>query len=460
MPNYNPEIEEALISSVLNDTALFPILKDIISSNDLFWYPHKWVWTSFINLFDAGKHIDMLTLVDDMERSGSLENYVSAIGNIKGLEALNKLKDINPDTTHAETYARQVKDDSSRRKILEILNKGEKWVLDGNPSIEILTNVEQELGKIAAYAGAKSNALLSASDAVKAANDATIQASRGNGTEVKSGLIDLDDIIGGLFPGDLSIISARAGEGKTALMLTIAANATINAKRKKSVGIFSMEMSTPDIINRLISQYTGISATKMRRGDLKESDWDIYNEASEKISKANIHFDDTPSLTIPELRTKIRKMKELGVDLVIIDQLNLMNAQMINAKEFEKINWLSYRLKELAREFDLHVMVAHQMNRGIEQQSSGQKSPKRDPQLSDLEQAGEKATDIVIMIRHKKEQNVIKDSFLHVVKHRNGATGIAPVLFIGNRVKFENVDKNTIMPEWVQDKEENKNEQV
>lgn len=454
MPNYSSDMEENLISCVLNDNALFPVLNDLVNANDFYWYPHKWVWTSFVNLFDASKHIDMVTLADEMERSGDLNNYVSAYGGIKGLEALNKIKNINPDTTHAETYARTIKDDSSRRKILEVLNKGEKWVADSLPSNDILNNIEQELVKVATYSGAKSGYLISAADGIKTANEATLRASKGVGLEVSSGLIDLDNIIGGFFPGDLSIISARAGEGKTALLLTIAANSAINTnKLKKKVGVFTMEMSTPDMVNRLISQYTAISATRLRKGNLNEADWEEVEKASEKISCAPIYFDDTPSLSIPEMRTKIRKMKEVGVDLVIIDQLNLMNAQMANAKEFEKINWLSYRLKEIAREFSVPIIVAHQMNRGIEQQPGTSRTPQRDPQLSDLEQAGEKATDMVIMIRHKKENNIITSSWLHVVKHRNGPTGVAQVVFLGNRVKFESIDKNSTVPPEMRDNE-------
>ena len=455
MANYSPTMEETLLSCVLKDPALFPVLKDLVNSSDFFWYPHKWIWTSLINLSDAEKHIDMVTLVDEMERSGDICNYVSAYGGLKGLDALNKLKEIEEaNTNHAESYARSIKDDSSRRKILEVLNKGEKWVSDSLPSLDILNRIEQELNTVSTYSGAKSSYLVSASDGINIAREATMKANKGGGVSVLSGLIDLDKLIGGFFPGDLNIIAARAGEGKTALLLTISANAAINnLLKKKKVGIFSMEMSTGDLINRFISQYTGISATNLRSGNLKDDDWEKYEQASEKISKAGIYIDDTPALTIPEMRTKVRKMKENGIDLIIADQLDLMNAQMSNAKEFEKINWLSYRLKELAREFNVPFLVAHQLNRGIEQQAITSRTPQRNPQLSDLEQAGEKATDMVLMIRHTKENNVIQRSFIHIVKNRNGPTDVAEVKFIGNRTKFESIDKNSVLPPGMRDNE-------
>ena len=438
-------MEEAVLASIFKDPALFPVLKDLINIEDFYWIPHKWVWSSFINLYDSGRNIDMLTTVDEMEKSGSLENYTSAVGGLKGIVALNKLRDLEIDTNHAESYASVVKDDSARRKIIEAMNKGIKWSIDGNPSIRILTNLEQELGKIASSSGTKSNAITTASNAVEIAKEAIDRARNGNGIEIKSGLIDLDNLVGGFFPGDLILISARAGEGKSAALLTIASNVAINNKYKKKVSIFSMEMSTVDLINRLISQYMNISSTRLRKGDIKDSELDEYNNVMEKISKASIQFDDSSSLSIPEMRTKVRKMKELGTDLILVDQLNLMNAQMPGAKEFEKIKWLSYRLKEMAREFNVPILVAHQMNRGIEQKGQVQ----RDPQLSDLEQAGEKASDMVIMIRHKKELNVIKESYFHIVKHRNGATGFVPITFIANRVRFENAAKQT--PDWAGD---------
>jgi replicative DNA helicase len=437
-------MEEAVLASIIKDPALFPVLKDLINIEDFYWIPHKWVWSSFVNLYDSGRNIDMLTTVDEMEKSGSLENYTSAVGGLKGITALNKLRDLEIDTNHAESYASVVKDDSARRKIIEVMNRGTKWAIDGSPSIRILTNIEQELGRIASNSGTKSTAITTASEAANMAKEAIDRARNGNGVEIKSGLIDLDELIGGFFPGDLIFFAGRAGEGKSGALLTVASNVAINNKYNKKVSIFSMEMSTVDLVNRLISQYTNIPTNKLRKGDIKDSELDSYYKALEKISKAPIQFDDSSSLSIPEMRTKIRKMKELGTDMIIVDQLNLMNAQMHGAKEFEKINWLAYRLKEMAREFSVPILVAHQMNRSIEQKGMAQ----RDPQLSDLEQAGEKAADVVIMIRHKKESNVIKESFLHIVKQRNGATGVIPVTFLSSRIKFENAVHH--MPDFMQ----------
>jgi replicative DNA helicase len=171
-----------------------------------------------------------------------------------------------------------------------------------------------------------------------------------------------------------------------------------------------------------------------------------YHDALEKISKSPILFDDSSSLSIPEMRTKVRKMKELGLDLIILDQLDLMNAQMPGGKEFEKLNWLSYRLKEMAREFNVPILIAHQMNRGIEQQQGAKNI--RDPQLSDLEQAGEKASDMVVMIRHRKEGGIITKSYFYIVKNRNGGTGVVPVTFISSKARFENAAKEE-MPEFM-----------
>ena len=441
---YSSDMEEAIIASVIQDPALFPVVRDLIETSDFYWSPHRWIWTSFINLHDTGGHIDTLTVENELKSAGSLENFVSATFGIKGREGINRFRTLDVNTNHAETYAREIKNDSSRRKILEVMNKGQKWVSDGDQSIEILTELEAELSKIVTYTGAKSSSIVKASEAVYEARELTQSARKGGSREVKSGLVDLDNIIGGFFPDELIMVSARAGEGKTGLMLTMVANMAINSKHKKRVGIFSMEMPTSDLVNRLVSQYTGITVNQLRRGHIKDEELKDWEDALEKIAIAPIQFDDTPSLSIPEMRTKVRKMKEAGVDIIFIDQLNLMNAQLKYAKEFEKINWLSHRLKELAREFQIPIVIAHQMNRGIEHQA-------REPQLSDLEQAGEKPTDMVIMVRHKKENGIIIESYLHVVKYRNGATGKIPVKFIGHKVMFVNKSKDELEPSWAQE---------
>jgi replicative DNA helicase len=240
-------MEEAVLSSIIKDPNLFPVLKDLINTDDFYWIPHRWVWSSFINLFECSKNIDMLTLLDEMEKSGSLENYTSATGGLKGVVAMNKLRDLDIDTDHAESYASIVKDDSARRKILEVMNKGIKWSIDGNPSIRILTNIEQELGKIASSSGAKSNAVINASDATISAKEAMERARSGNGIEIKTGLIDFDNLIGGFFPGDLILLAGRAGEGKSAAILSIVNNISISSKCPKRVGLFSLEMCTKSL---------------------------------------------------------------------------------------------------------------------------------------------------------------------------------------------------------------------
>jgi len=444
MPVYNSDMEEALLSSVFKDNALFPILVDLVNAQDFYWSPHKWLWTSFLNLHEAGSSIDIITASEELERAGSLDDYVSAFGGIRGREALNKLKELDIDQNHAETYARSVNDSSTCRKVQETMNKGLKWINDGSRAIEIISNLEHELGKVAVYSGAKSVSIMKAPEAVEKARRLHENARTGNSIEIKTGLRDLDNLLGGLFPRELIIVSARTGDGKTALLLTMANNIAIQSKFPKKVGIFSMEMSTEDIVFRLVCQHTGIPINRLRTGRLRDEERDAYEDSMKAISNSPMLIDDTPSLSIPQLRTKIRKMNEDGgVDVVFVDQLNLLSANLPYAKEFEKINWLSYRLKEISGEFEIPVVIAHQMNRGIESSKD-----QRDPQLSDLEQAGEKATDKVITIRHKKDRGIIISSDLYVLKHRNGSTGVASIKFVTSKVKFENIPTGEFAPAW------------
>ena len=163
---YSSDMEEAIIASVIQDPALFPVVRDLIETSDFYWSPHRWIWTSFINLHDTGGHIDTLTVENELKSAGSLENFVSATFGIKGREGISRFRTLDVNTNHAETYAREIKNDSSRRKILEVMNKGQKWVSDGDQSIEILTELESELSKIVTYTGAKSSSIVKASEAV------------------------------------------------------------------------------------------------------------------------------------------------------------------------------------------------------------------------------------------------------------------------------------------------------
>lgn len=440
---YNPEIEEAVIACVLKDGTIFSYLNDICGYTDFYWKPHFWIWQIFASLSERGLAIDSLIVGDELQRRDLLDSFITATGGLKGYDAINKLKSLELNVENAETYALQVKDDSGKRQVKEKINKVSEQIIGGSTSIEILTYLENELGKISAFAGAKSNMIAQTDDVLKLAMEATEIATKGNRKYIESGLKDLDTKIGGFFNGQLITIAGRQGEGKSSLLLTMAMNIACENRWKKKVGIFSLEMSNEEYMQRMISYHSGISSLRLKLGKVKNEEYEAYNKAVEIIKKSEVMMDDTPHLPIPLLRTKLRKMKESGVQIIFIDQLDLLDYGVATDAEYVRINRLSYKLKKLAREIDLPIVVAQQMSRSIENTARAKDS---DPKASDLSQAGESAPNMIIMIRHKKENNVIKSSKLYVVKNRDGATGYVDVKFIGERTKFEDMPPEDVVP--------------
>ncbi len=435
---YSPIMEEGVLSCVIKDGSLYNILKDICTSKD-FWYPpYGTIWAAFQRLYEKNSSIDIITIQDELSRTRSLDDLSNFDATIKGYEVLSFLQDKDDIILdNCETYANQVKDDSSKRKIVEILNQGAGWINQGNNAHQVLTNLEIGLSKVSAFSGASSKSITSITDAVNQAAQETELASKANKKYVETGIGRLDAKIGGLFPGQLVTIAARQGMGKSSLALSIAMNVAILNKWKKKVGIFSLEMSNTEYVNRMISALTGINSLRLKMGVIHDDEYPAYAEALELIKKdENIFMDDTSNINMPMIRNKLRKMKDSGISVAIIDQLGLINDRYPGEQEYVRVDRLSYMLKNMARDFDISIITCQQMNRSIE---SIQREKHKEPKTSDLAQAGESSPNIVLMITHDMEQKVIKSSKLWIVKNRDGATGCVDVKFEAERTLFRDI---------------------
>ena len=366
---------------------------------------------------------------------------------IGGAAHLTGLLNQVPTTLNVEEYAGIIAEYSARRKLLAIANKQATMAFDtSKPVGVILAEIDRDLVDVGSLSGIKISKTLTAADAVSAAMSASEAAAKGDGSAIPTGLTDLDRRLnGGLFPEDLVIIAARSGEGKTALMASVAANIVGLSRvdslgvmrpatlRPKGVAFFSLEMSSTQIVNRLISQITGIPAGRLKNGKIEDGEWERYYDASAMIARSPLFIDDSPVLGIPELRQKLRRLVDQGVEVAFIDQLNFLDAQMDNkSQEHVKLNWLAHRLKVISRELRISVVVAHQMNRGVESR------PDDDPTLADLEQAGDKPASVVLFVRHRKSGEVFQNSWLYLAKNRDGAAGArVPVVYLPERTRFE-----------------------
>ncbi len=438
---YSADAETALVSAALINPSAFEEVAGAISPEDFYLHRLRFVWQAVARLAERDLPVDPVTVQAELEDMGRLAE-------IGGPSAIAELMACGGYSTNAEGYARIVAEDAARRKLIALGSQIAAAAYDqARPLADVLASADRGLATISATNGQRTSAIITAADAVRTAMDATEAARKGEGSAIPTGLVDLDKKIGGgLAPEDLVIVAARSGEGKTALMGTMAANIAglrrldnrggtpINLRPRK-VGFFSLEMPTVQVVNRLIAQITGISASRLRNGGINEDEWPAYYQAIEDIGRAPIYFDDTPALTIHALRSKMRKLADQGVEVVFIDQLNFLDAQMDGkTPENIRLNWLSHRLKDMAREYRIPVVLAHQMNRNVENKGEGE-----DPTLADLDQAGDKPASIVLFIRHKKSGEIYQNSWLYLGKNRDGAAGMRiPVAYLGERTRFEN----------------------
>jgi len=436
-------MEESVLCCVLNDGSLYNILVDICNEKDFWYQPYSWLWATFQRLYERNSNIDIITVQDELQRVRNFESFSTFDGEYSGYDALLYLKNKpNVVLDNYESYGKQVKDDSNKRRIQEIVNKSLGWINQGNDSSSILTNLELELGKISAFCGTNIKSIKNISDAVDEAVEETTLASLSKGKFIDTGIKALDEITGGLFPGQLTTIAARQGLGKSSLALSIAMNVAINNEIKRKVGIFTLEMSSTEYVNRMISALSGIDSLRLKKGIIYKDERSKYEEAVNKIKDSgNIVIDDTSNITMSMIRNKLRKMKEWGIEVAVIDQMGLIADRFPNEQEHVRVDRLSYLLKNLAREFDISIINIQQMNRSIE---SIQRVKFKEPQTSDLAQAGESSPDLIIMITHELQNKVILKSKLWIVKNRNGAMGSVDVKFDAKRTLFRDLTEKEL----------------
>jgi replicative DNA helicase len=260
---------------------------------------------------------------------------------------------------------------------------------------------------------------------------------------VPTGFIDLDRLLAGLQPSDFIIIAGRPGMGKTSFMLSVVKNAA--QAYKKHVAIFSLEMSNEQLVQRLLSQETGIDSQRLRTGKLEDNEWPVFTHAIEVLNDTHIFLDDTPALTPLQLRTKARRLHlEYQLDLIVVDYLQLMTTGARTENRVQEVSNISRNLKVLARELNVPVLAAAQLSRAVEQRAD------KEPQLSDLRESGslEQDSDIVMFIHRPEmyEKDTLRQNIaqIKIAKHRNGPVGTIELVFRNTLAKFENAATRSV----------------
>jgi replicative DNA helicase len=428
---HSREAEESVLGSVLiNPEAYFDVAQ-FLKADDFYIHRHRWIWDVFVRLHEKRVPIDFLTVTEELDQLGQLAEA-------GGPAYLTHLINNVPTSLHAEAYAHLVEETAIRRRMLEAANGIARLAYQEDLGIDTVMD-EAEKSVFGISERRTTRDLQPIHTVLSEYYDRVEQLyQRGDETfGVPTGFIDLDRLLGGLQPSDLLICAGRPGMGKTAFMLSIAKNAA--QIHKKHVAIFSMEMANEQLVQRLVSQETGIDSHRLRTGKLEEDEWAVFAHAIEVLSDTRIFLDDTPAMSPLQLRTKCRRLHlEYRLDLVIIDYLQLMSGGIRIENRVQEVSHISRNLKILARELNVPVLAAAQLSRAVEQRAD------KDPQLSDLRESGslEQDADIVMFIHRPEmyEKDTLKQNVaqIKIAKHRHGPVGTIELVFRNNLAKFEN----------------------
>ncbi|GAB4524162.1 MAG: replicative DNA helicase [Anaerolineales bacterium] len=428
---HSRESEEAVLGAVLINPEAYYDVAQFLRAEDFYIHRHQWIWEAFVRLQESHREIDLLTVSTELENTGHLDE-------IGGAAYLTALISNVPSSLNAESYGRKVEETAVRRRMLEAANKIAKLAYQSETGIDaVMTDAEKAIFGISERRLTRdvqpiNQVLREYYDRV------TLLAQRPDEIYgVPTGFIDLDRLLGGLQPSDLLIIAGRPGQGKTGFMLSIAKNAA--QLHKKHVAIFSLEMSNEQLVQRMIAQETGIDSQRLRMGKLQDEEWTLFNQAVEVLGNTQIYLDDTPAITPMQLRTKCRRLHmEFGLDLIVVDYLQLMTSGGRNENRVQEVSYISRYLKVLARELNVPVLAAAQLSRAVEQRAD------KRPMLSDLRESGslEQDADIVMFIYRPDyyDKETVKQNVAEIIvaKHRNGPVGSVELVFRHKLAKFEN----------------------
>jgi len=417
-------MEDALLACMIIDNSVIPVINDILGFNDFQVLGNRLIYKTINRIYNDGIKADFLTVTNEVRK----QTDKIKLDDISKL--INRyLNVINPED--AIIYAKIIKEKSSIRNFETFMDNKEKYLRAGN-LVDIIALAEKDLSDIALEGGVKSTNVLTGEQASLMAKDHLNKIVSGEIQQLEIGFEAYDRHIGGLYSNELVVCAARSGEGKSALALSIINNVSIG--KGIPTALFSLEMSTYESICRLICQLTGLKFRDVYRGKLTKEEWDIYEKALDKISNSNIYFDDSFGITVPEIRSKIRKLVEKDVKLVVIDQLEQVKGYD-SMPTYLRIDRIAYDIKDMTQEFNVPIILNHQLNRNITDRRL--KNPT--PQLSDLNQAGEKPANQVWAITHLKDDfGNFSKSKISILKNRNGPRLDIPMVFVAERMLFSN----------------------
>ena len=434
VPPQNIEAEQAVLGSILLEADALVTAMERLRPEDFYQPVHRMIYETMIELGEDGQPIDLVTLTAALQDKQRLEEA-------GGVDYLSRLLSVVPTAANVDYYARIVEEKSILRRLIrtatEIVQEGYAGAEDVG---HLLNDAEQRILEISNRR--TDSGFVSIRDVLMDVFERIeyLYHHKGGVTGIPSGFPDLDRMTSGFQRSDLIIVAARPSVGKTAFALNIAQNVGVRAR--ETVAIFSLEMSASQLVQRMICAESNVDAGRLRTGKLEGDDWEKLTMAIGALSEADIYIDDTPGITVTDIRAKLRRLKkERGLGLVVIDYLQLIQGRgRPGENRQQEVSEISRTLKQIARELEVPVIALSQLSRGVEQRQD------KRPMLSDLRESGsiEQDADIVAFLyrddyydRETEKKNIIE---IIIAKQRNGPVGTVELVFLKNFNKFVSLD--------------------
>ena len=431
---HSVEAEQSVIGSMIMDRDAIMTASEVITSEDFYQSQYGVLFDAMLELYNEGKPVDLVTLQERLREK-------DVPPEISSLEFVRDLLDAVPTSANVRHYATIVQEKSMLRKLIKVNEDiANTCYLAREKTEDILEETEKKIFDLLQYRSTGDfvpikQVVLNALDKIEKASK-----NKGTVTGIPTGFIDLDYKTSGFQPSDLILIAARPSMGKTAFVLNVAQHMAF--KEGKTVAIFSLEMSKEQLVNRLFSLESKVDSQALRTGNLTDEDWAKLIEGAAVVGKSNLIIDDTPGISIAELRSKCRKFKlEHDLGIIIIDYLQLMSGGKHSESRQQEISEISRSLKAVARELNVPVVALSQLSRAVEQR------PDHRPILSDLRESGaiEQDADVVMFLYRDDYYNKDTDkkniAEVIIAKQRNGPVGTVELVWLPNYTKFANMKK-------------------
>ena len=429
LPPQDLEAEKSLLGAILFDAQAMARVADIVDESQFYAVEHQLIYKAARQLYENNAPIDVVTLADQLKKNQELRK-------VGGSAKLAELANEAMTAANVVSHAKIVRDMSTRRRLITLGGDMAQQAFDDSKSVtDVMDSVEQEIFAVSMARNNKN--FVHIKDTLEESFNRIEQIRRSGAAfqGLPTGLTNVDNILSGMLPSNLIILAARPATGKTAFALNIASNLAI--KQKKKVAFFSLEMSRDELVDRLLVNQADVDAFKLKTGRL-DANFDIpkLSEAMGVLAEADIFIDDTPGLSIYDMRTQARRlMMQQHIDFLVVDYLQLAHGRTKDNR-VQEVAEISQGLKNIARELKIPVLALSQLSRQVENRG-GDKAP----QLSDLRESGsiEQDADVVIFLYRKNDdqRDIVS---VKVAKHRNGPVGDTDVAFIGNKMRFADLD--------------------